>query len=196
MNHHNETIAIYPYGSRVYGTDRPNSDWDYVQVEADATNEEMTHGNLNIKKISPAHFQEMLSNHHITALECYFLPEDKVKKLPETSWGFKLDLFKLRSSISEKASHSWVKAKKKLESPYDWAIDERERGKKSLFHSFRILNFGIQIARDGKISDYSGANNFYHEIISMDSVYWEDYQTAFKQRHNELSTEFKKLAPK
>jgi hypothetical protein len=130
------------------------------------------------------------------ALECYLLPEQHILKPASVKWAFELDLVKLRHSLSGKASQSFVKAKKKFISPYEWADQERERGKKSLFHSFRILNFGLQIAQHGRIVNYAAANHIFEEIFSEPSNDWEVYQERWKPEFNMLNTEFRKVAPK
>lgn len=188
--------ALYPYGSRVYGTNHPGSDWDYVGVKLSVGFSEIEQGVINVKLMDPEHFQELLDQHNVSALECYFLPREFVLKIPDDAWNFKLSLSQLRNSFSEKASKSFVKAKKKFVSPYDWAKDERDRGKKSLFHSLRILNFGIQIAEQGKIVDYGAANEIFEEIVSNPSSDWEDYQKRWKPVFNQMATQFRALAPK
>lgn len=189
-------VACYTYGSRVYGTFQKNSDWDYILIDEQSRDSEMDMGVINVTYMTPSHFQDLLDRHNITALECYFLPKDLVIKASPVPWQFKLSLVKLRHSLSEKASQSFVKAKKKFVAPYEWADKERERGKKSLFHSFRILNFGIQIASHGRITDYTAANHIFEEIMTNSSNDWEDYQKRWKPEFNELATEFKKIAPK
>lgn len=188
--------ACYQYGSRVYGTEQPHSDWDYILISDQENVGEMIQGIVNVTCMTPSHFQKMLDQHHVSALECLFLAEKFVVKAPELPWDFNLDLVKLRHSFSEKSSQSFVKAKKKFISPYDWAKEERERGKKSLFHSFRILTFGIQIAANKKITDYSAANHIFEEIMTNPANDWEDYRQRWKPEFNKLATEFKKLAPK
>ena len=97
----------------------------------------------------------------------------------------------LRTTISEKASHSFVKAKKKIDKEHDYYV-----GWKSLFHSLRILNFGIQVASKGKIYDYSAANPIWFEIRDAQRYTWDYFKDKYQPVYNELATEFKKLAPK
>ena len=186
-------MALYPYGSRVYGTAQETSDWDYVAIDKDVKTGEMIRGNVNIKLMTPEHFQNLLDEHHITAIECYFLPEHLIEIKPEKSWRFNLSLSKLRHSFMEKVSKDWVRAKKKFISPYD-VQDELYRGKKSLFHSFRILSYGIQIAKFGKIIHYDEMNNVYESILTNPSTNWEDYEKEWKEYYNKLSIEFRKVA--
>ena len=56
------------------------------------------------------------------------------------------------------------------------------RGKKSLFHAIRIVMFGIQISKYGKIVDYSAANHIWEEINNNESTNWlEDYHSKYKK---------------
>lgn len=197
---------VYPYGSRVYGTFNNNSDYDYICIGNQP--EEWQNGLINVHVYTFEHFQQMINEHHISALECLFLSEKLIIKQSNNKFDFKLNLQDLRHSISKKASHSFVKAKKKFESPYIFTenslieerdraiIEERERGKKSLFHSMRILQFGIQIAAHGKIIDYGSANDIYNEIFKEDSVDWNDYFERWKKEYNKLSTDFRLVAKK
>lgn len=193
--------ALYHYGSRVYGTVHPKSDWDYVAVDANTNSTgELIKGSVNIKLMGKEHFQKLLDNHNVTALECYFLEtsllcKDKVIIPPPEPWRFELDKSKLRSSFSEKASHSWVKAKKKFVSPYD-RENELLRGKKSLFHCLRILGYGLQIAHCGQITLYDEYNHIFHKIMDNPSENWEDYEREWKPVYNEMASAFRKIAPK
>lgn len=188
-------LALYPYGSRVYGTAQETSDWDYIGIDHDVKIGEMTRGNYNIKLMTPEHFQHLLDEHHIVALECYFLPTHMIEINPPFTWNFKLSKSKLRHSFMEKVSKDWVKAKKKFTSPYD-VENELYRGKKALFHSFRILSYGIQIAKFGKIIHYDEMNSYYDEIMTNPSTNWEDYEKEWKEYYNRLCSEFRKVAPK
>lgn len=189
--------ACYMYGSRVYGTFQHDSDWDYLGIKESANSGKVYfQANINFREMSREHFQSLVDRHNIFALECLFAPERFVISKPQIPWNFELDLKKLRTSVSGKANHSWVKAKKKMVSPYEWADNEFIRGKKSLFHSFRILHFGIQIAQHGCIIDYCEANDIFEDIITNPSKDWDDYYKQWKKYHNQLFSEFRRLAPK
>jgi hypothetical protein len=191
-----DCYAAYRYGSRVYGTATIESDWDYIVVKEGAGDGEMSVGNIDYKCMSPAKFQELLDEHNISALECLFIPDEHIIVAPPVPWKFKLDKKKLRASISAKSNHSWVKAKKKFASPYDWAEGERHRGKKSLYHSMRIISFGIQIAAYGKITKYDILHDPFMDIMTDPSVEWDNYQKKWKPMYNNIMTKFRALAPK
>lgn len=193
---------VYPYGSRVYATHRYGSDYDYIVVDdsvRDGDEERffINKDEINIHFHSTPHWLEMISEHKIFALES-ILQEPSNGRFRPT---FKLDKSKLRKEISEKSSNSWVKCKKKLVVEHDYRI-----GLKSLFHSFRIIDFGIQIARDGCINEYRSARmqSLFSDImdsfpfLNVDSAEdeWNTISVKYKPLHNEMLTEFRKLAPK
>jgi hypothetical protein len=178
----------FPYGSRVYGTQRKDSDADYLIIYETALTgqEEMifsTSPFLNLHYFSNKDWQNHLNEHKIYAIESYFLDKNH-------EFVFNLDKTKLRHEFSQKASNSWVKAKKKLTVEKDWMI-----GWKSLFHSLRILNFGKQIAEFGEIKDFSSENDTWKKILEMQCYDWEILNKEFKSIYNEKATEFRKVAP-
>lgn len=185
-----DLIAVYAYGSRVYGTVRKNSDYDFVVITKNKTNEQYSDNLININFFTPNEHQRRLNEHEISALECYFLPDEYVL-IQSKIFGFKLDLTKLRHSLSAKSSNSWVKAKKKLTIEKDYDLD---LGRKSLFHSFRIIDFGMQLATFNKIIDYGSSNALFEEI--MNCYTWDQIFETYKQRYNALCSEFRILAPK
>jgi predicted nucleotidyltransferase len=180
-------IRTYPYGSRVYGCHTEDSDYDYILV-VDSHDANLTYNvnytNTNLKVYSEAMFIEQIKKHHISALECIF----QDKRDPYLKY-FKLDKPTLRRSISAVSSNSFVKCKKKLKD------GEFYIGKKSLFHSLRILGFGIQIALTGRIVSYSAYNHYLHRIIDMDTDDWKAFDSVFKSEFNRLKTNFREFAP-
>ena len=207
-----DLLSIFPYGSRVYGTNSDKSDYDYIAVFKDGTVKDdfslekyvfkdqiLSTDNCtdkfisyNIHTYNYSTFVKLIEKHKISALECIFLPKEKLL-CDRKKFNFTLNITTLRSSISEKASHSWVKAKKKFEVEKDKNI---YIAKKSLFHSFRIIDFGKQIAKNGQIADYSSMNNLWFDILNNESEDWKDYFNLYKIKHNESLTEFREMAPK
>lgn len=190
-----DVLAAYPYGSRVYQTAGVNSDHDFIII-ADKVADDFAltsnDGKINVHLYSPDTFLDQVRQHKISALECIFLPKDIVLK-DIIRWNFNLNKETLRSSISEKASHSWVKAKKKLEVEKDRDV---YIAKKSLFHSLRIIEFGTQIAQHSKIVNYGAANHLWLEIRDNPANDWDTYKDKYQEYYNSKMTEFRKLAPK
>ena len=186
-----DILNVYQYGSRVYKTNRNESDWDFIIVLNNKTNEQFSDNLINVNYYTPLEFEERLNNHEISALECHFLPEEfKWKEL--LHYSFKLDLVKLRHALAAKSSNSFSKAHKKLTVPKDYDLNI---GKKSLFHAFRIISFGIQIAEEERIFNYSECNDLFNEIMSAYNN-WDSLFEIYKPRYNELCSNFRLLAPK
>ncbi len=187
---HESDYTVVPYGSRVYRTNKADSDYDYIAIIPEnkaKTGEEYLHNNINVHIYNKADFQSQLNEHKVHTLEAYFLKGSLIALL----FDFKLDLVKLRHEFSQKSSNSFVKAKKKIEVEKDFYI-----GWKSLFHSLRILNFGIQIAKTGKIEDYEAANHYWFAIRDAQKYDWDYFKEKYQPEYNRLATEFRKLAPK
>lgn len=186
-------LNIYRFGSHVYRTNSEVSDEDYVCI----VGEKFPSHDINFHVYTKTEFQHFLNEHNIQMLECFFLPKEH--KLKETvKVNFNLNLNKLRSSISTVSNGSWVKGKKKL-------IVQADHNKylaiKSVFHSLRILDFGIQIAKNNKIIDYSSINYIWKDIldISKDKDYfelWDVIESKYKKEFNSLKSEFVSLCPK
>lgn len=188
-----KTLNVYMFGSRVYGTNTPTSDKDWICV----TEDKRTSANVNIHYYTQKEFQSLLDAHEIQMLECYFLPIHQ--KREQIRFTFKLDKQKLRTSISTITSNSWVKGKKKLiiAGDYDWYL-----GIKSVFHSLRILDFGIQIATHRKIINYASMNYVFWDLIKMkesglDRIeLWKAIDVKYRKMFNAKSSQFKQLCPK
>lgn len=178
------------FGSQVYGTANKNvSDFDYIVVGAESDAQQIRYISIvDEEHVTTQTFQKMLDDHKIKALEVYFTAEQELKS---SGFVFNLDLAKLRVEISSVASNSWVKAKKKIEVEHDYYC-----GQKSLFHALRILMFGIQIAKTGKINDFGCANEYYGDIVKYANQSWQPLKEKYQPIYNSLSTKFKKLAPK
>ena len=182
--------CIYVFGSRVYGTSGYDSDWDFIMIANNAvSNQEIRSGDFNIHVIVPDEFEKMLKAHHPGAIECFFAPQE-FRLLETIKFDFKISISSLRHSFSHVSSNSWVKCKKKLEQG-DYYI-----GVKSLFHSLRIPMFGIQIVKDGFISDFSCANKIYDIIFSRNDWTWEELDEKFRTLRNQILTDFRKVTQK
>ncbi|UGO51020.1 nucleotidyltransferase [Bacillus phage vB_BanS_Nate] len=178
-------IKIYPYGSRVYGTATSKSDYDFMAIaKTKDTKLDYTFecDNVSVHVVSEYLFIKRIKEQHISYLECIFQDVND-----EYTKHFKLDLEKLRRSISAISSNSFVKCKKKMND------GEIYIGKKSMFHSIRIIMFGIQIAKYGAIVDYQCANLYYDRVMSMKE--WDTIQEEFQPRYNRFKSEFRLLAP-
>lgn len=181
-------LAVFDYGSVVYGTNKETSDHDLIVVVKN--NENITHSKYDITVYTEKEFKSLAEIHEISVLECLFLEKKHIHK-NDLEINFKLDKNLLRTSISAKSSNSWVKSKKKfiVEVDYNPYI-----AKKSAWHTLRILDFGIQLAKEGRITNYTESNLLLKPILECDS--WDEIDKNFKSIYNSKSSAFKILAPK
>jgi predicted nucleotidyltransferase len=187
--HPSRVFNVYIFGSQIYSTSNSDSDWDIIMVANNSVESiEIKNVLFNIHVYTPKKFEEDLEWHRINNLECIFAPD--WAKLKETiKYDFKLNLAKLRHSISHVSSNSWVKSKKKL------LQDDYHIGVKSLFHSLRIPMFGSQIATSGGITDFSCANFIWNKIKTKRWT-WNELDVEFRELRNQIQTEFRKVADK
>lgn len=185
-------MCLYPYGSRVYGTVRPDSDYDFIVVhDGDRLNSGVQYDfepNYTVHVYHESEWKQRIEAYEIQALECLSLMTSTEFTLPEINKPL------LRASISAKVSNSWVKAKKKITVEDDYLT-----GIKSLFHCFRIAMFGQQIARHGRVVDFTEATPLWKEEFEPmleTRPEWTDLHLTYKPRINALMTEFRKYAEK
>lgn len=190
-------LGIYIYGSRSYNNTHPDSDLDYAVVlsnnaplwrEGMAEYIQFESKDLDMHIMSENHYKQLLNEHNMMALEMFYALEPIKRYKAE----FNLNLSKLRRSVSAIANNSWVKGKKKI------SLEEENSkiGLKSLYHSFRIIDFGIQIAKERKINfEYKGPVKD-QDAENIRNPKWDYWNKKLKTIHNQKMTDFRKLAPK
>lgn len=199
-------LAIYDYGSTVYGYKEP-TDRDFIvvikvdhNIHKSDFHQQLDVLGYDVTVVNDGMFMNMLNRHEITQIECINLPENKIQYIDplwkEQTDKFVVDKGKLRCGISMKANNSYVKAKKKLVVFEDYDLT---CSIKSLWHSFRILDFGTQLAEHGKITDFTSMNYLYPVIVELYDMYnndWDKIHADAKPIHNAAASKFKLLAPK
>lgn len=184
-----KVLNIYPYGSRVYGTANAESDDDFVVVfkgsmlpsgafkdNAISSDDWLVQGVC----YSRSGFLDALNNYQINALECVFLPEEKILK---NSMEFKLQKLvkkELAKKIITTASSSWHFANLSYRDKY---IDSC---KKNVYHALRILDFGQQIKDHGRILDYGAMNDtktiIDHQTVGFRPHLWHEQFIEMSER--------------
>lgn len=181
-------VIFVPYGSRVYGTEKSWSDHDFIAIVPENrrvdTGTEYRRGDTDIHIYNRWDFRKQLEKHRIHCLEAYFHPDGEVPK----HFQLALDLNVLHDSISQKSLHSFVRAKQKMRK--EGNID---LGRKSLFHSLRILDFGIQVAKEGRIVDYSSMNEVWVDMESSPLYNWDCFKERYNDRFKELKSKFREV---
>ena len=187
--------SVYRYGSRVYGTHTPESDHDFIVVWNRPEIAHVSEDKYSINYYPVKTFGDMVKGHEISALECLFCRNAVVKNC--INYNIRIDLEQLRHSISEKASHSWVKSKKKHDVEKDY-----KAAKKSLFHSLRIIDFGTQFAKmvvmDDKpeLINTRGCQELWGSLNKLQFPLTDNQWSVLKATYNASMTEFRKYAPK
>jgi hypothetical protein len=179
--------GCYIFGSRVYGTADRRSDWDIILIANAPQDElELSINSLNIHIVSPYKFLMWVNMNNIKAIECLFAP--KWARLIDFDCDFKYIEPRFRHDISHTVSNSWVKCKKKLKK------SEYRTGIKSLFHSLRIADFGIQFVESGEI-DFT-SSNWIWEKLSTREWNWLDLDQEWRELKNERMTQFRSICKK
>lgn len=213
LNLNHKIRAVEHFGSTVYGTRTDKSDIDIIAISDSAEDLYAIYQskdypefsdysrNVDLHIISTKTFQELLDEHDIMALETYYQMHDSDKEL----FKFSLDLDKLRRKVSAVCSNSWSKARKKLDIPEE----DDCLGLKSLFHSIRILSYGIDIAKDSKIDfknvlinadagEKTSCSNLWEQLQYeyRQGCRWSEFKKNYTHLQNSNATLFRLLAPK
>ena len=179
---YNQVLNIYEYGSVVYGCNDEYSDEDYIIVFKSSLlpsgafkDNAISSLDKNIQGVcySRSGFIDAINNYEIGALECLFLPEDKII---QKKWNFgitKWDNKEFVKKIITKASSSWY---------FSTLADKQGNTPEvmvNIYHALRILYFGIQIKKYNKIVDYSSCNKLRKEIFDNHEIRPNDYYKRF-----------------
>jgi hypothetical protein len=187
-----DALNIYHYGSYVYGTfQEGKSDMDFIVILPDGYNmpsELIEQNNCHYSLYTLSQWYDKLNNHDVDAIETYFL-DDKFIVKETVEFHIKICPHKIRESFSRTASNSWVKCKKKLEVAESF---NPRVAKKSLWHSLRILDFGIQILLRGRIVMYNSMNHIYEQIVNCPNNHYIFYKEKYQQHYNSYKSLFRK----
>ena len=177
---------IYRYGSRVYGNANEYSDHDFIVVASNLIEKQEYKVNLyNIHVITPDVFIRDLKNLDMYALECIYATDsarlqEKIV-LPDKNFKYTTEQLKYRGHGL--SFNAFQKAKERIRT------GDLYRGAKSIYHSFRILDFFNQIKENGKIVDFSSSNYIWDMIdedLKLNKISWSYY----KEKYLPLKIEF------
>tara|TARA_R110000868_G_scaffold76573_2_gene220078 strand:- start:18068 stop:18679 length:612 start_codon:yes stop_codon:yes gene_type:complete len=185
LNITDDVLAIFPYGSQVYGTANAESDSDFIIVMKSSmlkdgsfrSSSPKTNTDRTIQGVvySRGGFANAVNDYDIAAHECLSLDEDKVIK---NKWKFKVNNWNEKEMVKKvitKASASRHVADQQAKS------FNKDRAKKGMFHALRILHFGLQLKEHGKIVNFGVCNDLYREFdkIALDDFDTRDYYKEF-----------------
>jgi predicted nucleotidyltransferase len=178
---------IYLFGSQVYGTQNEDSDYDFIVVACSMlAKQEIRHENLNIHVHTPDIFLDGLKEYQTQYLECIYAPpfaklQEKMIQ-PDKNFVLKPDM--LRYKGMNQSFNAFHKAKERI------CDGELYRGVKSLWHSFRILQFFNQIVDNGCITDFTSANHFW-KMMEEDMNTQEEWD-FYKEKYLPMKIELEK----
>jgi hypothetical protein len=179
---YNQVLNIFSYGSVVYGCNDEYSDEDFIIVYKSSLlpsgafkDNAISSLDKNIQAVcySRSGFIDAINNYEICALECLFLPEEKII---QKKWNFgitKWDNKEFVKKIITKASSSWY---------FSTLADKQGNTTEvmiNIYHALRILKFGIQIKKNNKIVDYSSCNKLRDEIYNNYEIRPKEYYKYF-----------------
>lgn len=188
--HQSRIFNVYVFGSQVYETDGPLSDWDIIIVANNSVESvELREGPFNIHILTPDKFKSDLEWHKPNILECIWAPAFAKLKESIDYRHFSIDNKKLRHSILHTSFMSWKKYKSKINS------SEYHIATKSLFHSIRLVMFGTQIMKFGKITNFCEANSIWRKL-SEKRWTQSELDLLFEKFRSDKVKEFEKLINK
>jgi hypothetical protein len=163
-------------------------------------------------------FRKLLITNTIFAIECIFLPE-KFKWIEKRNFSneFHIDDNMLQQSVlNHSRSHLFMACKNMTQKLFPTENDDTEtrnlidkmskdpkwnyalfpnnysfyKTKKLIWHSIRLLYFGINIKRFGRLTDYTEANYLYEDLIAIESHKWIDFSIRYIPIYNQLTNQF------
>ncbi len=177
---------IYMFGSRIYGTAREDSDYDFILVgSAQIARDEKKSKRLNVHIHTTDVFKEDLYKHDIHNLECFYAPDSAILQLKEPFSDFKIVPNRLKKSVLAESYSSWNKARMSIRDGNSY------RGVKSLWHSLRMLMFAQDILENGRITHWDIANPIWNELKDCDEYEWSYYKEKYFQLKVQLEERLK-----
>ncbi|UJR12929.1 hypothetical protein I4U23_017102 [Adineta vaga] len=166
-------------------------------------------------------FQKLIATNTMFVIECIFLPEHlKWIEKRKFSDEFHVNDHMLRESVlNHSRSHLFMACKNMTEKLFPTENNDSEtrnnidqmsndpiwnhailpqnyhfyKTKKLIWHSIRLLYFGIDIKRFGQLTDYTKANYLYEDLLAMESHRWIDFRNKYITIYNQLTKEFLNL---
>jgi len=189
-----DVLNIYLYGSRVWGNYTEDSDWDFTIILKDGilfNNEEISKGNVDANIHSYSKFIELLQQHDMRTLICINLASNFIwKQTVDFKKYFTLNRELLRVQVSTIAQKAFACAKIRIQKE-----NQIKKGKKNLAQSLRYYLFGIQIAKDGFISDLECANQFQKNVMDDPTENWDELKKKYKKIIMETGKKLQEYLP-
>lgn len=177
----NEVLAAFRVGSQVYGTDRPESDRDYMLVLNTPVRVEDVARSPRVDVVvrGVQGFKDSLWSGNIFSVECVCAPLP-LKGAAEFS-TFKI---KERTHLQRVLFSALEKAKA------DFNKGVKVNDPKRVYHAFRVLRFAQQILRTGYIHDFTVAREIYETVMTEPKPLDEAFAKAFDDQYRSIRDSF------
>ncbi len=182
---------LFVYGSRLYGTNHSESDFDLIVV-ADVSKE---HQNIftnefNIQVYSEAKYLSDLANNNFPAIETLSIPEWAVIKRNLTP-SVEISPLRVSQAGIKSAMENLTEAKSS-----SGKLGQDYMVKKRLFHVFRKLLFTTQLIQFKKIEDFEAANEFRNFVNNLVINSKSDIEQLVQSKFDEKIKEINVLTEK
>jgi len=133
------------------------------------------------------HTCAQLERNMINSLMCLCMPPECVwlERLPLPPIQEVLRIPALRKAILMDSSHNLAKAKRL------WFEGDVHKSKKNIIHGLRYLHYGLQLAENGRITDFTAGNVHWLEVMRNPSQNWDDYERAYRPIYQRMMQQIK-----
>jgi predicted nucleotidyltransferase len=184
-------ISVYQFGSRVYGTNNEKSDYDVaIVIDGSFPNKKNTlkyDNDFDVNFYSRTEFLQKIERHDLKILEHIFLPQQYILlNRHDFTNDFKPDYKKLLVSVPEEVNECLVNAKSAFNQ------NQMLKGKKKGFHAIRFSMIGNQLALNGRIHDYTVANEEFKKLMKTKFNNADEFEQYISKIVKPLMNMFKK----
>jgi len=170
--------SVQIQGSRLYGVNDANSDWDLSIITTEISGHEFREANVggvefDVHLYSQDDFQSKINNHEMRELETLSRPDEFIL-IDNKSFSLDIDNDKLISQVKFESNDLWNRGRNILNSGGD-----SYTALKNIWHSFRFLIFAEQILQNGSIVDFTAANYLYDSIVNSGRDDYEFFEINF-----------------
>lgn len=175
-------------GSRVYGVNIQDSDWDITIVSNEISGyrfiEFYIDGfNYDINAYSPEEFKARLERHEMKELEILSYPKEFVL-IESVKFNTEINRTQLINMVIKESDELWYRAKSKLDSKTDVY-----QALKTIWHSIRFLIFAEQILRYGSIEKIKAANVLRDPIVNSKQKSFDYFNNLFGELREKMKNE-------
>eukprot|EP01080_Neovahlkampfia_damariscottae_P006610 gene6610-10773_t len=192
--------AIIQIGSRLYKSSEPGSDFDFLCICSMIPKDfEERHQirDINLHMMTEENYISNIINYDPFTLTSLWVPQKNIYLQTKKNYsiGTKSVILHFQNKFVmnlDQLEHKFLAEKKLCINKSERYFSQDKRiSLKNIIHSIRYLMFGIQILENGKIIDFTCANEFYKKIFSLKYEKWDEYYEEMKDYLVTIELEFK-----